>query len=254
MKNLKNKYDVIIVGAGPAGLMAAKVLAENNREVLVIEKNKVIGPKVCGGGLTVKDFELGIPKKLVDRISNKVYIHTLLQNSVIESDKSFIATVDRKKLGQWMKKNLEKLGVKIINDTVDNIKKEKNQIILKSNNILSYNYLIGADGSNSIVRQRLDIPKKKLLLAYQYLVKKIYPRMELFVNVEKFGPWYIWIFPHKNFTSIGTGCDPNIFPAKKNRENFESWLDDQKVSLSDAKYEAWTINYDYRGFEFGNNV
>lgn len=42
-------YDVIIVGAGPSGLSAAKILAQNNKKVLVLEKNSIIGPKVCGG-------------------------------------------------------------------------------------------------------------------------------------------------------------------------------------------------------------
>jgi len=39
------KYDVVVVGAGPAGLMAAKTAAEKNLKVLLIEKRKRI-PKV----------------------------------------------------------------------------------------------------------------------------------------------------------------------------------------------------------------
>ena len=50
MKDISKKYDVVIIGAGPAGLAAARYLAENKKSVLVLEKNKVIGPKVCGGG------------------------------------------------------------------------------------------------------------------------------------------------------------------------------------------------------------
>ena len=35
-------FDVIVVGGGPAGLMAAKTAAEKNLEVLLIEKRKRI--------------------------------------------------------------------------------------------------------------------------------------------------------------------------------------------------------------------
>ncbi len=248
----KEKYDVIVVGAGPGGLAAAIELAKNKREVLLIEKNKIIGPKVCAGGLTIKDFDLGIPKKLADKFFKKIYLHTPLQISTLENKKPSVATVDREKLGQWMKKQAEKFGVKILKERVINLDREKNEIILKSGKKLKYNYLIGADGSNSIIRQKLNIPKEKILVLYQYLVKKIYPKMEVFVDIEKFGPFYIWIFPHKNFTSVGAYCDSKIFSVKKNKNNFEIWLKNHKVDLKDAKYEAWTINYDYRGFEFGN--
>jgi flavin-dependent dehydrogenase len=44
----------LIVGAGPAGLRAAQVLADAGREVLLVEKHPEIGPKVCAGGLTPK--------------------------------------------------------------------------------------------------------------------------------------------------------------------------------------------------------
>ncbi|MCK9225455.1 MAG: NAD(P)/FAD-dependent oxidoreductase [Candidatus Muirbacterium halophilum] len=48
------KYDVIIVGAGVSGLIAANYLAKNNKKILVIEKEKQIGNKLCAGGLTYK--------------------------------------------------------------------------------------------------------------------------------------------------------------------------------------------------------
>ncbi len=37
------KHDVVIVGAGPAGLRAAEVLARAGKDVLVLEKNDVVG-------------------------------------------------------------------------------------------------------------------------------------------------------------------------------------------------------------------
>ena len=45
ISNLKNKFENIIIGAGPAGLTAGFELARNNREVLVLESDK----KYVGG-------------------------------------------------------------------------------------------------------------------------------------------------------------------------------------------------------------
>jgi geranylgeranyl reductase len=54
-------YDVIIVGAGPAGLRCAEVLGGSRLEVLVTEKKSVIGPKVCAGGLTFLNGHFELP-------------------------------------------------------------------------------------------------------------------------------------------------------------------------------------------------
>src|SRR5690606_14275764 len=45
-------YDVIIIGAGPSGLMASIAAAENGSKVLVLEKGKKPGNKlaISGGG------------------------------------------------------------------------------------------------------------------------------------------------------------------------------------------------------------
>ncbi|MDO8443335.1 MAG: NAD(P)/FAD-dependent oxidoreductase, partial [bacterium] len=50
MKN--NIWDVIVIGGGPAGMMAAGRAAENGRSVLLLEKNETLGRKLLltGGG------------------------------------------------------------------------------------------------------------------------------------------------------------------------------------------------------------
>ena len=48
------KYDVIVVGSGPAGSTAAKFIAEKGFKILLIEKDKLPRDKPCGGGLPVR--------------------------------------------------------------------------------------------------------------------------------------------------------------------------------------------------------
>ena len=66
---MQNPWDVIIVGAGPAGLMAAITCAEKSLRVLILEGNSRPGAKllVSGGGrcnvtnlkVTEKDYRSG---------------------------------------------------------------------------------------------------------------------------------------------------------------------------------------------------
>ena len=51
-------YDVIVVGAGPAGSTAAKVLAERGLHVLLVERHKLPRYKSCSGVLIQKSMDL----------------------------------------------------------------------------------------------------------------------------------------------------------------------------------------------------
>jgi menaquinone-9 beta-reductase len=61
------EWDVLVVGAGPAGAAAAYWLAEAGRRVLVVEKKRFPRDKTCGDGLTpravrqLEDMGLGEP-------------------------------------------------------------------------------------------------------------------------------------------------------------------------------------------------
>ncbi|MFZ3384369.1 MAG: FAD-dependent oxidoreductase, partial [Candidatus Methanoperedens sp.] len=49
---MRSRYDVIIVGAGPGGSIAAKTCAKAGLEVLLIEKRQEIGDPVrCAEGV-----------------------------------------------------------------------------------------------------------------------------------------------------------------------------------------------------------
>ncbi len=53
----ENHYDIIIIGAGPAGLMAARELKKQNIKFLIIDSKKEIGlPLRCGEGIREKEF------------------------------------------------------------------------------------------------------------------------------------------------------------------------------------------------------
>ena len=55
---MKTDYDVIIVGAGPAGTSCAKYLVDNGVKTLILEKCKLPRYKCCGGYLTQRSLEV----------------------------------------------------------------------------------------------------------------------------------------------------------------------------------------------------
>ncbi len=146
-----------------------------------------------------------------------------------------------------MKKISKKIDIKT-NIEVEFIGKDFIKIKGKK---IKYKYLVGADGSNSIVRKYLGLTTNKFLIAIQYIKKEKFKDLELFFNANLFGSSYAWIFPHKNYTSIGSGKD-SIIQNFNLKENFEKWLKTKNIDVKKAKFQTFTINFDYQGFKFGN--
>ncbi|PIO04762.1 hypothetical protein COT47_07620 [Candidatus Woesearchaeota archaeon CG08_land_8_20_14_0_20_43_7] len=245
------RYDVLIIGAGPAGLACAKILAKAGKSVLVLEKNKKIGPKVCAGGLTSKDIkELNVPKKLIEFSFNDVALHVNDKRCDIKNKDDYLFMIDREELGKHMQQIAKRNGAKI-KKSCEVISIKSNHIITNENKKIFFSYLVGADGSASIVRRHLRLPSKKIGLAMHYVIKTKTKKAELFFDSKIFGSFYAWVFPHKDRTSIGTGCHLKAGDPSRLKKRFESWYK-SKCFPKDAKYEAALINWDYRGWHFDN--
>src|SRR3989344_4488332 len=251
------EYEIVIVGACPAGLRCAEILAKNKRKVLVLEKNKVVGDKVCAGGITRKIIEL-VPDNILQRKFKKIIIHTPLQDTEIKEEKPFIATIFRRDLGNWQAKQARKAGAKILLNS-EVIKIDKNIVTLNNKEKIEYKYLVGADGHNSIVRKYLNLKIETFGQVFQYITKKKFNNLEIFIDPEKYSSFYLWVFPYKTSSSIGTGEDLSekikqpvlnlkLSEIKNNLDNFCK----KRLEINKAKFQACMINYDYKGYQFNN--
>ena len=108
------KYDVIIVGAGPGGLNCADKLCNSDKKVLLLEKNEVIGPKICAGGFTGHDMKyLDLPSKLIGNKFKEAIFQSRFIKGKLKLDDYFVFTIDRTDLGQWQLKKLKNTEIEI---------------------------------------------------------------------------------------------------------------------------------------------
>jgi len=68
---LRKEYDVVVVGAGPAGSAAARVMVEAGLDVLVVERKKLPRYKICSGLINEKSLKL--TKKYFGDIPEECY-------------------------------------------------------------------------------------------------------------------------------------------------------------------------------------
>lgn len=250
-------YDIIIIGAGPAGLRAAQVLSGNKRGVLILEKNPVPCQKICAEGITAKVLELKyFPREC---ITKEFYtISTFFQKKhrvKFNSEKPLACCISRVKMGKLMAEKAIALGTKInYNEKVIGIARiGSNKIQIKTHkNIYLTNNLIGAEGMHSITRNFLKLPVSKCGFGFQYKIKGSQTQMELHLNTKLFGPLYCWIFPNREYFYVGSGSERGILKPDKIKTNLDKFIEQRGINNMGAKMQSAGLNIDYRGFKFGN--
>ena len=124
---MNNKYDVIILGAGPAGLECAKQLNNTSLSVLIIEKKKVIGPKVCAGGLTGLTNDFSIPKSKTRSFTKQKILILKKQYEITLVNP--IKTIKRLDLGQHQLQQIkDSKNITVLTNTLINTVNEKEVI------------------------------------------------------------------------------------------------------------------------------
>ncbi|MBT4248670.1 NAD(P)/FAD-dependent oxidoreductase [Candidatus Woesearchaeota archaeon] len=155
-------YDVIIIGAGPAGSRTAELLAKAGKQVLVIEEHTAIGePVQCTGLISARLMQIhpDLPKNV---IQNKIKTAQFFAPNGAHfslSVRSPTLVVDRQKLDQWLADKARKAGATVkLGTKFQSFKIGPENILVTTNkgNFLT-DILIGADGPLSNVRKQAGI-------------------------------------------------------------------------------------------------
>lgn len=244
----QNNYDVIIVGAGPAGLACALELADSQFSVLIIDKRKILGSKPCGGGICEKEVDVEYDPSFVKMISKQIVQNGKSKISLTHKYKRI--TFEREDLAKFQEnKIVGKQNITILKEVmVMEITPEK---IITSKGEYSYKYLVGADGAASKVRQYLGLPFK-----YCFgMLYKIWGEFDEFVgyyDIKKIKLGYIWEFPHKDYNNVGIYYDPNNLKASDAKAELQAYLKRRNFAYEEKDFLAAPINYYYKGYKFGN--
>lgn len=232
-----DKYDAIVVGAGTAGCLAAKTMAEKGLKVCLVEKKPKaeIGEKICGDALGEHHLTfLGLEKPTGGEFETKIdgmKIFSPDEKTVFTvADKDFKGYIlNRHLFGQWLLKKAIDAGAQLQENT--NLRSpiiEKGAVVgitaknMKSGKVseLRSKVVIDATGYFGMVRKQLpaelgldrELDNSDVEACYreirQLKVENENKRYcEIYLNQTASPGGYIWIFPKGNArVNVGIGA------------------------------------------------
>lgn len=207
-------FDVIVIGAGPAGSMAAYHLASAGLKVLILDKARFPRRKVCGGALTHRGL-LELPFDITPLIHKTVdwgYVgfrgHKVC---AIQNDLPLSYLIDRASFDEFLVlKAVEAGAVFLQGERVIHISQSECLVTIQtSSQPYQGLFAIGADGIHSIVADQTGLMDEGTTsLCYEArltLPADAKPAMTDAITFD-FGtlPWgYSWIFPKRNHLNVG---------------------------------------------------
>ncbi|MCD6164815.1 MAG: NAD(P)/FAD-dependent oxidoreductase [Candidatus Odinarchaeota archaeon] len=208
--NICERTDIAIVGAGPAGLVAATCAARTGVKVSVFEEHGIIGlPTHCAGLVSIRGFKkLGFypPSNVVlNKVRGAIFFSPSGHSFVVEGKKDQAYVLDRILYDQFLALKAEKAGAKIelackVNDVFVNRNKVFIELVKgKREKIVTTKVLIDAEGVKSVISSRLGFSKPQSLLpAVQFEMENVEVYrdfVELYFG-QKIAPgFFAWIIP-----------------------------------------------------------
>ncbi|MFX1483325.1 MAG: geranylgeranyl reductase family protein [Promethearchaeota archaeon] len=202
-------HDAIVVGGGPAGLLAASKIAEGGHKVVVLEEHPEIGkPDHCAGLLSapgLKSLSFVPPDEVVQNTVSGAMIYAPSGHSIlIERGQREAFVIDRQAFDSWLAQEAISNGTALeTNCKVLGISNQEGGLrtVLTKRKRFQAPIVVIAEGFRSVLTDSVGlstVPKNSRYPAYQYEmrgVKMEQDLVEMFYGRRVAPGFFAWIIP-----------------------------------------------------------
>jgi len=235
------KYDVVVVGAGPAGATAAKVLAEQGIHVLLLDKETFPRDKPCGGGLPariLKRYPYLEKHGLIDSYSSNVCIHSSSLRYEIDARKNepILAMVLRNRFDAGLVSLAQQSGATFLGGKAAvriDTSTDHARVTLDDGTTVDTSYILGADGMWSTLAKQLGEPHTNqfsgMCVVEEYPIAQetmdqLFGKercVHIHFNIFEMAG-YGWVFPKKEHVNIGLCELRHALPSLQEKKNLKT--------------------------------
>ena len=203
------RFDAIVVGAGPAGSAAAHRLASAGASVLLLDRARFPRDKPCGGGLTGRAVRL-LPEpveSVVEDRAARVRLRACYRGGFErESGQPLVLLTQRSRLDAFLAERAAAAGA----DFRDGVRVEGVEgttVRLAGGDTATAGILVGADGANGVVARSLGLAQE---ITHGVALEGNAPhdpayRSTLLLEFGVVPGGYGWLFPKAEHLNVGVG-------------------------------------------------
>lgn len=247
-------YDLIVVGAGPAGSTAAKFAAEADLKVLLLEKMKLPREKSCSGFLIQKSVQF--ISRHYGKMPENIFCQPKNTGGFIltnEDGKEFRfespgLNIWRDSFDGWLTKKAEEAGADVLDESfVKNVENRDGNVnvCLNDGTVFRSKYAVICEGAAGNLKSKITGFKEKKIITYQTFCRgsiRLDPKFFYAYLQEEFSEYDAWINFKDGFIIFGVAVE-NAENIRKYHRNFSSFLKNGYGLVIDEiiKEEKWLM-------------
>jgi geranylgeranyl reductase family protein len=208
------RFDSIVVGAGPAGATAALRLARGGARVLMLDRERFPRDKPCGGGLTLRAVrQLPVPidpvvEDVVDRFELGFRYRRRFERG---GDGPLVMMTQRRRLDAFLAEQAAAAGVEFRDGVRATVVEAAEGVVRFDGGAAGAPVVIGADGVNGLCARALGLAaRRRNGVALEGNVSYIHAREgrwrgRAVVELGAVPGGYAWVFPKGDHVNVGVG-------------------------------------------------